>query len=151
MARYWARMAFVDIGHVKAQTQFASQRGKLNYANLDSLGGGRYKVKGGRQPRYMGANIVPLKGVSSGRVGVNLTVAGGMPYVATLVVKGGGGTVRYMVLSKGVGEVVVAGGEEVSLVVTNVPDGLYLYDPFSLSAEVKRGLDYQVVITGATV
>ncbi|KAM7198408.1 hypothetical protein V8F20_006169 [Naviculisporaceae sp. PSN 640] len=149
VGRYWARMAFVDIGHPKAQAQFNSQRNRLNYANLDSQGNGRYRVKSARQPRYMGANIIPLKG--TGTVTVNITVNSNMPYVATLAVRGSGGIVRYTVLSGGSGQVVVASGEEAALVVANTPGTLYLYDPFSLTSEVSRGLDYQVQITGASV
>ncbi|KAM7219044.1 hypothetical protein V8F06_005636 [Rhypophila decipiens] len=149
VGRYWARMAFVDIGHPKAQAQFMSQRSKLNYANLDSQGGnGRYRVKSARQPRYMGANIIPLKG--TGTVTVNLTVNNNMPCIATLAVRGSNGAVRYTVLTKGSGQVLVAGGEEAALVVANTPDTLYLYDPFSLTSEVSRGLDYQVQISGAS-
>lgn len=146
VARYWARMAYVDIGHAKAQAQFVSQRKSLNYANLDSQGTGRYKVKAARQPRYMGASIIPLKG--TGTVGVNVNA--NAPFTSTLVVRGAGGAVRYSVLSKGSGQAVVGTGEEATLVVVNTPDTLYLYDPFSLTADVSRGLDYQVQLTGAT-
>jgi len=56
VARYWARLAYVDIGHATAQQVFLQQRGSINYANLDSQGSGTYRVKSSRQPRYMGAN-----------------------------------------------------------------------------------------------
>ncbi|KAJ9164822.1 Dockerin type 1 [Coniochaeta hoffmannii] len=146
MARYWARMAYVDIGHAKAQAQFLSQRRSLNYANLDSQAGGRYKVKAARQPRYMGASIIPLKG--TGTVGVNVTA--NAPFTATLAVQGAGGAVSYVPLPKGSGQAVVGSGEEATLVVVNTPDALYLYDPFSFTADVSRGLDYQVLLTGAS-
>lgn len=149
VGRYWARMAFVDIGHPRAQAQFNSQRSRLNYANLDSQGNGRYRVKSSRQPKYMGANIIPLKG--TGTLNVNITVNSNMPYVATLAVRGTGGVVRYTVLSGGSGQAVVGNGEEAALVVVNTPATLYLYDPFSLTSEVTRGLDYQVQISGASV
>ncbi|KAB5580219.1 hypothetical protein GE09DRAFT_1050809 [Coniochaeta sp. 2T2.1] len=149
VARYWARMAYVDIGHAKAQAQFASQRRSLNYANLDAQGSGRYRVKAARQPRYMGATIIPLKGTTgAGTVGVNVTASA--PFVATLAVRTAGGAVRYVTLPKGSGQAVIGGGEEATLVVVNAPDTLYLYDPFSLTADVSRGLDFQLQLTGAT-
>lgn len=146
VGRYWARMAYVDIGHPKAQAQFTSQRRSLNYADLDSQGNGRYRVKAARQPKYMGASIIPLKG--TGTITVNVSV--GMPFAATLAVKQAGGAVRYVALSKGSGQAVVASGEEATLVVANTPDILYLYDPFSLTSDVSKGLDYQLQLTGAT-
>lgn len=39
-------MACVGIGETKAKAQFPSLRNTLNYANLDSQGSQRYKVKG---------------------------------------------------------------------------------------------------------
>jgi hypothetical protein len=89
---------------------------------------------------------VPLKG--TGTVGVNVTAS--MPFTATLAVRESGGEVRYAALPKGSGQAVVGSGEEATLVVVNTPDTLYLYDPFSLTAEVSKGLDYQVQLTGAT-
>src|SRR3569833_3355339 len=106
VGRYWARMAYVDIGHKKARDQFTSQRKSLNYANVDSVGGGRYKVKAARQPRYMGAFIFPLKG--SGTFGVNVTTTG--LFTATLAVRAADGTVKYVDLEKGRGEATVSSG-----------------------------------------
>ena len=147
VGQYWARMAYVDIGHPKAQEQFNSQRRALNYANLDLQGNGRYRVKSARQPRYMGANIIPLKG--AGTITVNLTA--NAPFRATLIVRTAGGAIRYMDLKQGYGQMMVASGEETTLVVTNTPSVLLLYDPFSLTAEVNTGLDYQVQINGASI
>ncbi|KAF4629931.1 hypothetical protein G7Y89_g8215 [Cudoniella acicularis] len=120
VGRYWARMAFVDIGHKKAQVAFQARRKSLNYANLDSLGGGKYRVKAARQPRYMGANIIPLKG--TGAISVKVTVANSTAgFTATLAILGAEGTVS-----------------------------LLLYDAFKLTAELNRGLDYQLEVTGVT-
>jgi hypothetical protein len=146
VGRYWARMAYLDIGHAKAQQLFNAQKSSLNFANLDSNGNGKYTVKSARAPRYMGANIIPLKSPGS-TVTVAVTASGA--YTATLAVKGASG-VRYTDLVNGVASVSVAGGEEVSLVVANTP-GLLLYDPFSIPADVNKGLSYSVQITGATV
>jgi hypothetical protein len=54
-------MVYVDIGHQQGQQMFTSMRSRLNFANLDSAGNGAYRVKAARQPKYMGANIIPLK------------------------------------------------------------------------------------------
>jgi hypothetical protein len=146
VARYWARMAFVDIGHPKAQAAFNSQRKNLNYANLDSQGNGRYIVKSARRPRYMGANIIPLKG--TGNIVANVTAS--MAFTATLAVKGSNGAVRYVDMPGGNGQAAVANGEEAMLVVVNTPANLILFDPFKLTAEANTGVNYQLQLTGAT-
>ncbi|KAK0643310.1 hypothetical protein B0T16DRAFT_391852 [Cercophora newfieldiana] len=147
VARYWARMAFVDIGHPKAQAAFNNQRKNLNYANLDSQGSGRYRVKSARRPRYMGANITPLKG--TGNIVANVTAD--RPFTATLAIKAANGAVRYVDMPGGNGQANVANGEEAMLVVVNTPANLILFDPFKLTAEANTGVDYQVQLTGATV
>ncbi|MET0287532.1 MAG: DUF6055 domain-containing protein [Polyangiales bacterium] len=144
VGRYWARMAYLDIGHPQAQQAFLSQRSRLNFANLDASGSG-YRVKSGRRPRYLGANIIPLKG--SGTISARVQSAD--PFTATLVVRSGS-SVRYVVLKDGAAEATLSGNDEASLVVVNTPTKLYDYDPFSISAEAARGLDYTVELTGAT-
>ncbi|KAI1802111.1 hypothetical protein F4811DRAFT_531153 [Daldinia bambusicola] len=148
VGRYWARMAYVDIGHEKARALFEKQRKEFNYANLDSQSNGRYRVKPARQPRYMGANIIPLKATGSS---INITATATAPYTATLAVKGSSGAVRYIEVVDNKVQATLAGGEEATLVVVNTPNTLYLYDPFSLTSDVSRGLDYQLQITGASV
>lgn len=147
VGRYWARMAYVDIGHAKANSLFDSQRKTLTYANLDSNGNGKYTVKSAKAPRYMGANIIPLKSTGS-TVSVVIT-ASSNTYTATMAVKGGS-QVRYVDVVNGSASVTLASGEEVSLVVANTP-ALVLYDPFSIPADVNKGLTYSVQITGASV
>lgn len=147
VGRYWARMAYVDIGHAKAQAMFNSQRKSLSYANLDSSGSGKYTVKAARAPRYMGANIIPLK-ASASAVSVAITASGGQ-YTATLAVKGASAT-RYVDVVNGSGSVTLASGEEASLVIANTP-ALAQYDAFSIPADLNKGLTYSVQITGATV
>jgi len=147
VGRYWARMAYVDIGHPKAQAMFDRTKGDFNYANLDSQGNGKYHVKSARQPKYMGANIIPLKTTAGS---VSATVTANTPFTATLAVRGSNGAVRYVDLVDGKGQANVGSGETASLVVANTPNALYLYDPFSLSNDVKKGLDYQVQLSGAT-
>ncbi|KAI1775950.1 hypothetical protein F4818DRAFT_393480 [Hypoxylon cercidicola] len=148
VSRYWARMAYVDIGHEKAKALYERQKSQFNYANLDSLGGGKYRVKSARQPRYMGANIIPLKATGTS---VGVTVTATAPYTATLAIKASNGSVRYIEIVNNKAQANLARGEEASLVVVNTPSTLYLYDPFSLSSDVSRGLDYQIQLTGAGV
>jgi hypothetical protein len=146
VGRYWARMAYVDIGHKQAQEAFMTARSRLNYANLDASGSGAYHVKANRQPRYFGSNIIPLEGTGN----VTVQVTSSSPFTATLAVRSGSGAVRYIDLEKGMGSAMLESGEEASLVVVNTPDMLYQYDPFSITGDVARGLDYQVQLTGAT-
>ena len=146
LGRYWARMAYVDIGHKQAQAAFMSGRSRLNFANLDSTGAGAYKVKANRQPRYFGSNIIPLTAMGE----VTAKVTSSAPFTATLAVRASSGAVRYVDLENGTATTTVAAGEEASLVVVNTPAALAMYDPFAISGEVARGLDYQVQLTGAT-
>ncbi|KAI1388080.1 uncharacterized protein F4822DRAFT_301507 [Hypoxylon trugodes] len=147
VGRYWARMAYVDIGHEKARALFEKQRKDINYANLDSQGGGKYKVKAARQPRYMGANIIPLKATGAS---ISVTVTATAPYTASLAIKASNGAVRYVEVADNKAQATLASGEEASLVVVNTPNTLYLYDPFSLTSDVSRGLDYSIQLTGAS-
>jgi hypothetical protein len=146
VGRYWARMAYLDIGHEQAQERFFSSRSGLNFSNLDSTGSGTYRVKAARQPRYFGSNIIPLTGTGN----VTVQVTSGAPFTATLSIRAASGAVRYVDLANGSGQATVESGEEASLVVVNTPDTLYQYDPFSISGDVARGLDYTVQLTGAT-
>jgi hypothetical protein len=152
VGRYWARMAFVDIGHSKARARFLSTRARFTYANLDGVQGGMYRVKSARQPRYMGANIIPLKKTGDATIVVNVRIMGAnASYTATLAVRDTtSSVVRYITLVDGTASSNVTAGEEAALVVANTPATLILFDPFSLSAEASRGLDYQVTISGAT-
>jgi hypothetical protein len=151
LGRYWARMAYLDIGHPKAQAAFFSRRGSLNFANLDSSGSGNYTVKAARRPQYGGANIIPLTG--TGNVSVQVTKTGAGNFTATLSIRTtSGGAVRYVDLPNGAGQATVASGEEASLVVVNTPDALIQYDAFETTASSPEsvGLNYSVQITGAT-
>jgi hypothetical protein len=154
LGRYWAHMAYLDIGHPKAQAAFMSSRGSLNFANLDSMGSGNYQVKAARKPQYGGANIIPLKG--TGNVSVQVKNLGngqtGSNFTATLSIRAMDGSVRYVDLPNGTGQATIASNEESSLVVVNTPDALIQYDAFSTTASSPEsiGLNYQVQITGAT-
>ncbi|KAL1792975.1 hypothetical protein ACET3X_009482 [Alternaria dauci] len=145
VGRYWARMAFVDIGHAKAHEAFVAQRNDLTYENLDGSNG-EYTVKPGRAPRYIGANIIPLTPTGSS-VDVAIT-SQDEGYIAMLVVSSTSG-VKYTDLVSGKGSVQVADGDEVSLVVAKTPE-IIMYDAFKISDEMNEGLQYSVRITGAT-
>lgn len=145
VGRYWAHMAYVDIGHAKAHEAFTAQRRGLTYDNLDGSNG-EYTVKSARAPRYMGANIIPLT-TSGSSVDVAIT-SEDTGYTATLVVSNTEG-VKYTDVVSGKGSVQVADGDEVSLVVAKTPE-LAMYDAFKISDELNKGLQYSVKITGAT-
>ncbi|KAH7166388.1 hypothetical protein EDB81DRAFT_918783 [Dactylonectria macrodidyma] len=149
VGRYWAHMAYVDIGHATAQQLFLNQRESINYANLDSQGSGSYKVKSARQPRYMGANIIPLTTSGAATVAIKVTTSG--VYTGTVAVYNSStGATRYVSLVNDAASVKVASGEEATLVIANTPAEPILYDGFKLSSEVSAGLDYTVTISGAT-
>jgi hypothetical protein len=155
VGRYWARMAYVDIGHPTAQQTFLSSRSRLNYDNLTSAGAGTYTPLTARQPRYCGANIIPLEVTGDGAVGVQITNLGNgqssSNFTATLAMRSTSGAIRYVDLPSGSGQATVASGEEATLTVANTPSTLYLYDPSSLGANdpANAGLSYRLELTGA--
>jgi hypothetical protein len=158
VGRYWARMAYVDIGHPQGAKAFASAKSRLNFANLTaSTTAGTYDVISTRLPRYFGANIVPLK-ISGTEVSAQVDIvsaAAGVGLTATFAIRSSTGAVRYAGLPNGKGSVTVATGEEVTLVVANTPKALILYDPSTIGAAISSdpanvGLAYQVRLTGAT-
>jgi hypothetical protein len=155
VGRYWARMAFVDIGHPTAQQTFLSGRSRLNYANLTSAGSGTWTPIEARRPKYCGSSLIPLT-VSGSTVSVQITNLGNgqsdSNFTATLAIRPtAGGAVRYVDLPDGAGEATVASSEEATLVIANTPDTLYLYDPSSIGASdpANAGLNYRLQLTGA--
>lgn len=154
LGRYWAHMAYLDIGHPQAQEAFFSSRSSLNFANLDPAGSQTYRVKASRRPAYGGANIIPLKGTGAVTAQVSNLGNGlqGSNFTATLAVRSNSGSVRYVDLANGTGQATVGSGEEASLVVVNTPDTLIQYDAFQTNASSPEaiGLNYQVQLTGAT-
>jgi hypothetical protein len=148
VGRYWARMAFVDIGHPTAQSVFLEQRRDINFANLDSQANGVYKVKSARQPKYMGANIIPLKDTKAGKVTAKISTTSS--YTATLSIRNtDSGATRYVDFKSGSASASISSAEEAAVVVANTPE-LILYDGLKLSAEVSKGLDYTLTLTGAS-
>ncbi|KAH6960159.1 hypothetical protein DER45DRAFT_557235 [Fusarium avenaceum] len=148
VGRYWARMAYVDIGHATAQEVFFQQREQINFSNVEASGSGSYKPKSGREPRYMGSNIIPLEVTGSQ---VTAKVSSNAEYVATIAIYRKGGKSSYITLENGAATVPVEAGEDVSIIIANAPAKPILYDGFNLSAEVSKGLDYTLSLTGATV
>ena len=154
IGRYWAHMAYLDIGHPKAREAFFENRHRLNFSNLDPMGNQTYRVKPDRQPAYGGANIHPLRITGNGAVGIYVgNLGNGLPesnFTATLAIRSGE-DVRYVALPDGYGEAMIQPGEEVSLVVANTPDTLYQYDAFNSSSSSRemRGLNYEATLTGA--
>jgi hypothetical protein len=159
LGRYWARMAYVDIGSPAARSKFFAGRNRLSYDSLSSVGQGAYEVKADRRPRYGGANIIPLE-VTGSTVSVTVTNLGNgladSNFTATLAVLAADRSVRYVDLPGGAGQTAVQNGEEVSLVVVNTPSSLYMYNPsdFGGGAETSHpantGLRYRVELSGAT-
>lgn len=146
VGRYWARMAYVDIGHARAHAAFLATP-DLPYNNLQASSQNTYKVVSARAPRYMGANINPLTVTGST---VSVSISAQAPYTATLVVSpAAGGNITYTDVVNGKASVPVQKGDGVSLVVANTPE-LITYDPFEIPDEVNKGLEYSVVIEGAT-
>jgi hypothetical protein len=155
VGRYWARMAYGDIGHPQSRERFDSMSAKLNFTNLDPFGSGGYRVKEARKPKYMGANIIPLKG--TGKISVKITTEDA--FTATLAVrtKGGAGlgAVRYIDLPGGAGGASVEASEEATLVIANTPKSLIMYNGFEMwkspGSGAMKGLSYTLQLTGATV
>ncbi|KAF2127237.1 hypothetical protein P153DRAFT_295362 [Dothidotthia symphoricarpi CBS 119687] len=148
IGRYWARMAYVDIAHPKAHAAFLAQRSTLVYGNIARSSGSTYAVVPARAPRYMGANINPLK-ITAGASSVSVAVTADAAYSATLVVSSKAG-VSYTDVVQGKASAAVAQGDEVSFVIANTPAQLVKYDPFDIPAALNKGLGYSVVVTGAT-
>ena len=153
IGRYWARMAYFDIGMPVGQKDFLAMRGSLNFAgNLDGSGE-MYTVKSARKPQYFGANITPLK-LSGTDVSVMVKNLGNgqmdSNFTATLAIHAADGSTRYVDLPGGAGQATIAMGEEVSLVVVNTPDTLIQFDPQYIGSPENIGLNYSVQIAGAT-
>ncbi|KAF2436717.1 hypothetical protein EJ08DRAFT_582 [Tothia fuscella] len=148
VGKYWARMAWGDIGHPQSRQRFDEVRARLNFANLDSTGSGTYKVKAARAPKYMGASIIPLKG--TGKISVKVTASD--PFTATLAIRPTSGAIRYVELAEGAGGANVADGEQAALAIANTPKELIMYNGFEMekTPQVNKGLLYTLQLTGAT-
>ncbi|KAF2218618.1 hypothetical protein BDZ85DRAFT_299412 [Elsinoe ampelina] len=163
VARYWARMAFVDFGIDYWQYTWNVTRNKLDYNNTTPEGSGTWRVQEAKRPLYMGSNIIPLNRTSDNADGsITVRVDGKATFSATLAVRSNDNTVEYAPLSNttatGSGNVFaqqiaveLLQGQEIMLVVANTPDALLDYDNYDISGAVAVGLDYSISLTGATV
>ena len=160
VGRYRARIAYGDIGHPLVQQEVLSAQRDTNfraraYRNLESIGTNMYRVLEARKPQYTGSNIIPLLATGSGEISIQVTNLGnGMNdsnFTANVAIKAASNSVRYVDLVNGAGSFQLASGEEASLVVTNTPDSLYLYEAFGSTSTSPEsiGLNYQVQILGA--
>lgn len=158
---YWARMAYLDIEHPKAQQQFFTALENADFkarafGNWDALGEQRYRVKTQRQPMYGGANITPLDITGNGTVNIQIFNLGNgledSDLTATLSIYDTlTRQVRYLTLEDDAGQAIIGRNEEVSLVVVNTPRNLYLYDAFASGPNSPElvGLNYEVNLSGA--
>lgn len=154
VGKYWARMAYVDIGHPLARDKFLDTRkddSAINFVNVDSTGPDTYKVRPDRMPRYMGANIMPLETSPGSEIKVKIETTG--EYTAYLAVRQWKNwSVRYVQLFDGEATALMEKDEEPSLVIAHTPAELLSYNGFVLEGDpASVGLDYSFTMTGATV
>ncbi|KAL8402850.1 hypothetical protein RB596_009271 [Gaeumannomyces avenae] len=138
VAKYWARMAYGDIGHPSVKTQTEENMNFLNRDMWVRVSDGEYKSKPGRSPRYMGASYARLltngdqpmtdgPGNQTSRVKVAIKDATG-PYAATLVVRNKDSKeVRYVAMPYGTAEADVSSREQATVAVVNTPPQLLSY------------------------
>lgn len=160
VGRYRARIAYGDIGHPLVQARVLSAQRDASfrtraYRNLEAIDSTTYRVIAARKPQYTGSNIIPLTATGTGQISIQVTNLGNglsdSNFTAVVAIKASNNSVRYVDLPNGTGSFQLATGEESSLVVTNTPNNLYLYNAFE-STETSQesiGLNYQVQILGA--
>ncbi len=160
VGRYRARIAYGDIGHPLVQSRVLSAQRDASfrtraYRNLESVDSTTWRVIAARKPQYTGSNIIPLTATGSGQISIQVSNLGNglsdSNFTAVVAIKASNNSVRYVDLPSGAGSFQLASGEESSLVVTNTPNNLYLYNAFETtdSSPEAIGLNYQVQIIGA--
>jgi hypothetical protein len=160
VGRYRARIAYGDIGHPLVQQRVLNAQRDTNfraraYRNLEAIDSTTYRVIAARKPQYTGSNIIPLTATGTGQISIQVTNLGNglsdSNFTATVAIKASNNSVRYVDLANGTGNFQLASGEEASLVVTNTPNNLYLYNAFDTTDTSPEaiGLNYQVQILGA--
>jgi hypothetical protein len=160
IGRYRARIAYGDIGHPLVQQRVLNAQRDTNfraraYRNLEAIDSTTYRVIAARKPQYTGSNIIPLTATGTGQISIQVTNLGNglsdSNFTATVAIKASNNSVRYLDLANGAGNFQLASGEEASLVVTNTPNNLYLYNAFDTTDTSPEaiGLNYQVQILGA--
>lgn len=122
---------------------------------MERIGTNEYRVRAFRRPMYGGSNIIPLQSAGEGEIYFSFQNLGNgladSAFTATVAVRAGNGSVRYIRLQNGVDSVQLQSGEEATLVVVNTPKTLYQFNAFESTDESpdRRGLNYQVQIIGA--
>ncbi len=160
VGRYRARIAYGDIGHPLVQSRVLSAQRDASfrtraYRNLEAVDSTTWRVIAARKPQYTGSNIIPLTATGSGQISIQVTNLGNglsdSNFTAVVAIKASNNAVRYVDLPSGAGNFQLAAGEESSLVVTNTPNNLYLYNAFETTDTSPEavGLNYQVQIIGA--
>ncbi len=160
VGRYRARIAYGDIGHPLVQSRVLSAQRDAGfrtraYRNLESVDSTTWRVIAARKPQYTGSNIIPLTATGTGQITIQVTNLGNglsdSNFTAVVAIKASNNTVRYVDLANGAGSFQLASGEESSLVVTNTPNNVYLYNAFETTDTSPEavGLNYQVQIIGA--
>ncbi|KAF4552009.1 Hypothetical protein D9617_11g008560 [Elsinoe fawcettii] len=160
VAKYWARMSYIDFQDVKWYTNYYYSSWRVNYDNLNVTAANTYRVKTALQPRYLGANIIPLLVNGTGQNTIRITAS--MPFSATLAILGADKNVtntRYLTVpavvaaqAKNVVKQIkfsLQDGEDATLSVANTPNALLMYDARGTAeGDVAKGLDYTVKFTG---
>ena len=160
VGRYRARIAYGDIGHPLVQNRVLTAQRDTGfrtraYRNLEAVDSTTYRVIAARKPQYTGSNIIPLTATGTGQISIQVTNLGNglsdSNFTAVVAIKAANNSVRYVDLPNGAGNFQLASGEESSLVVTNTPNNLYLYNAFETTDTSPEaiGLNYQVQIIGA--
>lgn len=160
VGRYRARIAYGDIGHPLVQARVLSAQRDATfrtraYRNLEAIDSTTWRVIAARKPQYTGSNIIPLMATGTGQISIQVTNLGNglsdSGFTAVVAIKASNNGVRYVDLPNGTGSFQLASGEESSLVVTNTPTSLYLYNAFesTTTSPESIGLNYQVQILGA--
>ncbi|HTF94854.1 MAG TPA: DUF6055 domain-containing protein [Cellvibrio sp.] len=160
VGRYRARIAYGDIGHPLVQSRVLSAQRDSSfrtraYRNLEAVDSTTYRVIAARKPQYTGSNIIPLTATGSGQITLQVTNLGNglsdSNFTAVVAIKASNNSVRYVDIPNGSGSFQLSSGEESSLVVTNTPNNLYLYNAFETTDTSPEavGLNYQVQIIGA--
>lgn len=148
IGKYWAHMAYLDIGHPQAQSTFLAQRTRIRFDNLTPNGSGSYTVKPARRPRYMGANIIPLKPTSNP---LTITIRSQGELTNHLVIfNPRSKSCQYLNFQSSLTTNLIS-GDEISLVIANTPTRLIQFDPFKLSSDLNKGVDYSLSLSGAKI
>lgn len=165
VARYWARMAWVDFGIPSMEYTWNLTRGQLDYANTYSVDDQTWRVVPEKRPLYLGSSIIPLNTSRSTSDDLDIRVQGSATFLATLAVRSSlNGKVQYIplnnatvssestaVFAQTLSIPSLASHEKAMLVVANTPDRLLLYDNSRLSGPAAVGLDFNITLSAGVL